>query len=201
MKRSENSGVKIENIVASGSVAEAIDLEYISNKITDCVLDTRRFPGAVYHMQNPKSAALIFESGRIVITGVRRPEDTEAALQKLLNTLKSAKITCYDNPQVSVKNIVCSYNLGNPCNLNRIMIVLMDSENLEYEPEVFPGLVCRISDPKIVFLLFSSGKIIITGGTNMDDVEKGVEILKKNSVLPTTKIKKFYKSHDQLCVI
>ncbi len=100
-------------------------------------------------------------------------------LQKLLNTLKSAQITCHDNPQVAVKNIVCSYNLGNPCNLNRIMVVLMDTENIEYEPEVFPGLVCRISDPKIVFLLFSSGKIIITVGTNMDDVEKGVEILKK----------------------
>jgi len=179
MKKSESSVLKIENIVASGSVAEAIDLEYISNNITDCVLDTRRFPGAVYHMQNPKSAALIFESGRIVITGVRRSEDMAVALQKLLNTLKSAKITCHDNPHVAVKNIVCSYNLGNPCNLNRIMIVLMDSENIEYEPEVFPGLVCRISDPKIVFLLFSSGKIIITGGTNMDDIEKGVEILKK----------------------
>lgn len=117
-----NSVVKIENIVASGSVAEAIDLEYISNKITDCVLDTRRFPGAVYHIQNPKSTALIFESGRIVITGVRRPEDMAVALQKLLNTLKNAKITCHDHPQVAVKNIVCSYNLGNP-NLNRIMIV------------------------------------------------------------------------------
>jgi transcription initiation factor TFIID TATA-box-binding protein len=59
------------------------------------------------------------------------------------------------------------------------MIGLMDSENIEYEPEVFPGLVCRISDPKLVFLLFSSGKTIITGGTNMEDVKRGVEILKK----------------------
>ena len=60
---------------------------------------------------------------------------------------------------------------------------------------------------KYPHLFFNTGKnvsvkIIITGGTNMDDVENGVKILKKkNSVLPTTKIKKFYKSHDQLCVI
>jgi len=52
------------------------------------------------------------------------------------------------------------------------MIVLMDSGNIEYEPEVFPGLFCRISDPKIVFILFSSGKISNTCETNMDDVEK-----------------------------
>lgn len=171
--------IKIENIVLSGSIAESIDLEFLSNNIPDCVLNTKRFPGAVYHMQNPKSAALIFASGRIVITGLSRPEDIPVALQNLLKELKRAKITCRDNPQVAVKNLVCSYNLGSPCNLNRIMTELMDSDTVEYEPEVFPGLVCRISDPKIVFLLFSSGKIIITGGTNMDDVRKGVEILKK----------------------
>ena len=97
-----------------GLVAEAIDLEFISNRITDCTCTTRHFPGAVYHMQNPKSAALIFSSGRIVITGVRRSEDVAVALQKLLNTLKDAgKTTSHDNPQVEVKNIVCSYNLGN----------------------------------------------------------------------------------------
>jgi transcription initiation factor TFIID TATA-box-binding protein len=179
MTESGPDSLKIENIVVSGSIADAIDLELISDKIPGCVLNKKRFPGAVYHMQNPKSAALIFASGRIVITGLVTPEDIPVALQNLLNKLKKAKIPCQDNPQVAIKNIVCSYNLGSPCNLNRIMIGLMDSENIEYEPEVFPGLVCRITDPKVVFLLFSSGKTIITGGTNMDDVKRGVEILKK----------------------
>lgn len=176
---SEPDSLKIENIVVSGSIAESIDLELISKKITGCVLNTKKFPGAVYHMQNPKSAALIFASGRIVITGLVIPDDIPVALQNLLKNLKRAKIPCQDSPQVTVKNIVCSYNLGHPCSLNRIMIALMDSENIEYEPEVFPGLVCRITDPKVVFLLFSSGKTIITGGTNMKDVERGVEMLKK----------------------
>ena len=179
MTESEPYSIKIENIVVSGSIADSIDLELISDKITGCVLNKKRFPGAVYHMQNPKSAALIFASGRIVITGLVIPDDIPVALQNLLKNLKKAKIPCQDSPQVAIKNIVCSYNLGSPCSLNRIMISLMDSENIEYEPEVFPGLVCRISDPKIVFLLFSSGKTIITGGTNMDDVKRGVEILKK----------------------
>jgi len=55
----------------------------------------------------------------------------------------------------------------------------MDLESVGYEPEVFPGLVCRISDPTIVFLLFSSGKIIITGGKNMEDVKAGQTILQE----------------------
>jgi len=184
MTGSESGSLKIENVVVSGSIAKSFDLELLSDKISGCVLNTKRFPGAVYHMQNPKSVALIFASGRIVITGLVTPEDIPGALQNLLNQLKSAGTACLDKPQVAVKNMVCSYNLGTPCNLNRIMIELMDSEHVEYEPEVFPGLVCRISDPKVVFLLFASGKIIITGGTNIDDVKKGVEILKKKLKYP-----------------
>jgi hypothetical protein len=60
MKKNENGSLKIKNIVASGSVADAIDLEFISNNITNRSFTKRKYPGAVYHMQNLKSAALIF---------------------------------------------------------------------------------------------------------------------------------------------
>jgi len=185
MNENENSSLKIENIVAAGSIANSIDLELISNSINNCTYSKKKFPGAVYRMQNPKSAALIFSSGKMVLTGCYEPEDIAVALQNLLNDLKNSEIICLDNPQVEVKNIVCSYNLGNPCNLTRIMIALLDHERIQYEPEVFPGLVWRISDPKIVFLLFASGKVIITGGTNMNDVKRGVDILKEKLGLLT----------------
>lgn len=61
---------------------------------------------------------------------------------------------------------------------SRITMALMDHKRVEYEPEAFPGLVCCISDPKIVLLLFSSGKIIIPGGKTMNDVKAGLDILR-----------------------
>jgi transcription initiation factor TFIID TATA-box-binding protein len=76
---------------------------------------------------------------------------------------KNKMRTCQNKPQLAVKNMVCSYNLGSPCNLTRIMIELMDSENIEYEPEVFPGLVCRITDPKVVFLLSHRERPLLPG--------------------------------------
>jgi transcription initiation factor TFIID TATA-box-binding protein len=60
-------------------------------------------------------------------------------------------------------------DIGKYINLNKVVITL-NLENIEYEPEQFPGLVYRIRDPKIVALLFSSGKIILTGGKNMEDI-------------------------------
>jgi TATA-box binding protein (TBP) (component of TFIID and TFIIIB) len=59
-------------------------------------------------MQYPESAALILESGRVVLTSLHRPEGTPAALQNLLNNLKKARTTCPDKPKVTTTNIVCS---------------------------------------------------------------------------------------------
>jgi transcription initiation factor TFIID TATA-box-binding protein len=177
MKKSGNTSLKIENIVAAGTIADAIDLEFIANNIKDCTFTKKKFPGAVYHMQDPKSAALIFASGRVVLTGLHRADDIEIALHNLTKKFRDAGITCIDNANCAVTNIVCTYNIGFPLNLVRIVASLMDHERVEYEPEAFPGLVCRISEPKVVFLLFSSGKIVITGGKNMDDVRTGLNVL------------------------
>ncbi|MBO5431976.1 TATA-box-binding protein, partial [Methanocorpusculum sp.] len=66
--------------------------------------------------------------------------------------------------------------IGRFINLNRV-VAKLSLEAIEYEPEQFPGLVYRIKDPKIVALLFSSGKIILTGGKNLTDVKKGLDVL------------------------
>ena len=63
--------LKIENIVASGVIADSIDLVTLSEKVKNCELNKKRFPGAVYRIENPKIAALIFSTGKIVLTGIR----------------------------------------------------------------------------------------------------------------------------------
>jgi len=72
--------------------------------------------------------------------------------------------------------MVCSYDLARYINLNKLVVTL-NLENIEYEPEQFPGLVYRIKEPRIVVLIFSSGKLILTGGRNMEDIKKGLDIL------------------------
>jgi len=51
-------------------------------------------------------------------------------------------------------------------------------ENIEYEPEQFPGLVYRIKQPKVVVLIFGSGKLVITGGKSPVECEEGVRIVR-----------------------
>jgi transcription initiation factor TFIID TATA-box-binding protein len=170
--------LKIENIVASGTIAESIDLVDFSEKTENCELNKKRFPGAVFHITDPKSACLIFSSGKIVITGVHNEKALADVLVIVIRALKDAGIVPLKEPRVAVTNIVCSYNLGRYINLNKLTVTL-NLESVEYEPEQFPGLVFRIKEPKIVVLIFSSGKIILTGGKNLNDVKNGLDVLEK----------------------
>jgi transcription initiation factor TFIID TATA-box-binding protein len=178
MEEKRYESLKIENIVASGVIADSIDLAAVSQAIPACELNTKRFPGAVYRIANPKIASLIFSSGKVVLTGIRDKQALADGLGIITNSLREAGVACYDEPRVAITNIVCSYDIGKYINLNKVVITL-NLENIEYEPEQFPGLVYRIKDPKIVALLFSSGKIILTGGKNLEDIKRGLDFLEQ----------------------
>jgi transcription initiation factor TFIID TATA-box-binding protein len=77
-------------------------------------------------------------------------------------------------PEITVQNIVASANLEQKLNLNAIAISL-GLERVEYEPEQFPGLVYRLEQPKVVLLIFGSGKLVCTGARKPQDVEAAVE--------------------------
>ena len=170
--------LKIENIVASGVIADSIDLVELSEKVKNCELNKKRFPGAVYRIADPKMASLIFSSGKIVLTGGRSIKSVMDGLAVITTSLHQAGIETLKEPKVAITNMVCSYDLGKYINLNKVVVTL-NVENIEYEPEQFPGLVYRIKDPKIVVLIFSSGKLILTGGKNLEDIKKGLETLEK----------------------
>jgi transcription initiation factor TFIID TATA-box-binding protein len=178
MDDSKYESLKIENIVASGAIADSIDLTEISQKIPNCELNTKRFPGAVFRIDDPKIASLIFSSGKVVLTGIRDKNALDEGLKLIIGAMQGAGVQTYDEPRVAITNIVCSYDIGKYINLNKVVITL-NLENIEYEPEQFPGLVYRIKDPKIVALLFSSGKIILTGGKNLDDIKRGLAFLEQ----------------------
>jgi transcription initiation factor TFIID TATA-box-binding protein len=81
-----------------------------------------------------------------------------------------------DDPEITVQNIVTSADLGRNLNLNAIAIGL-GLENIEYEPEQFPGLVYRLEEPSVVALLFGSGKLVITGGKEPADAREAVDVI------------------------
>ncbi len=168
--------IKIENVVANARITESLDLEYVESQLEAAMFTKKKFPGLVYRTKEPKSAFLIFRSGKVVCTGAKTKEGVRVVMDKLSTDLRGIGIEVEEHPEFKVQNIVASADLGKELNLGAIVMGL-ELEGMEYEPEVFPGLVYRITDPKSAILIFSSGKLVITGGKTLDDCEKSVEIL------------------------
>ena len=168
--------ISIENVVASTGIGQELDLQSVAMDLEGADYDPEQFPGLVYRTQSPKSAALIFRSGKIVCTGANSTEAVHESLDIVFDKLRDLQIPVDDEPDVTVQNIVTSADLGTDLNLNAIAIGL-GLENIEYEPEQFPGLVYRLDDPDVVALLFGSGKLVITGGKEPSDAEAAVDVI------------------------
>ena len=125
-------------------------------------------------MQNPKIAALVFGSGKVVLTGAKSIESLSEGLEILGNLLRDLNIDIPQELTYKIQNIVTSADLGSGINLNKIAVGF-NLDRIEYEPEQFPGLVYRLENPKVVVLLFGSGKLIITGGKEPEDAKKAVQ--------------------------
>ena len=166
--------IEIQNVVASTGIGQELDLEALATDLPGADFNPDNFPGLVYRTQEPKAAALIFRSGKIVCTGAKSINDVHEALDIIFDKLRDLGIPIEDAPAVTVQNIVSSADLGHSLNLNALAIGL-GLEDVEYEPEQFPGLVYRMDDPEVVILLFGSGKIVITGGKKPEDATAGVE--------------------------
>ncbi len=168
--------IKIENVVASTSLNIRIALDKIVAKIENVEYEPDQFPGLVMRIKEPKAAALIFSSGKIVCTGAKSPKDAKFAISRIVKKIAKAGMRVPRNYKVQLENIVASAKLETEINLDKIAFSM---ENTEYEPEQFPGLVYRMDDPKVTFLLFGSGKIICTGGRRIEDVKRAVEKINK----------------------
>ena len=163
---------KIENVVATVvmEITEKIDLTKIARKFEDVEYNPERFPGLVMRITDPKATFLIFSTGKMVITGLRRADEASPGVKKIIKSIKSAGINV-SNPEITIQNIVASGDLHTFIDLNKAAIIM---ENAMYEPEVFPGLIYRMADPKTVFLIFSTGKVVCTGAKNKESVKEAI---------------------------
>ena len=166
--------MNIENVVASTSLGQELDLNKIEESLDGAEYNPQQFPGLVYRLKEPKTATLLFRSGKVVCTGAKSLSDVIVAVGKVKEDLKKADIYIAIEPKVEVQNIVASSDLGQEINLNTVAITL-GLEKVEYEPEQFPGLVYRLDDPKVVVLLFGSGKMVRTGAKVPEDVVRAVD--------------------------
>jgi len=166
--------VKIENVVASARLGDKINLNVIARKIPKTEYEPKQFPGLIFRIERPQATALIFKTGKIVCTGAKSEDDAVEAVRAVIRKLQAKKIKLGDSPIIDIKNIVSTINLQRRIRLERSARTLV---KCMYEPEQFPGLIYRMEEPKAVFLIFSTGKMVCTGIRRMSEIYRATHLL------------------------
>lgn len=161
---------EIQNIVLSVTYEDTeFDLERLAGLLEGARYDPEVFPGIAYKSIDPTASFLIFASGKMNCVGAKSMEGAKRAIEKLTKNLRDSGVKIDKEPQVKVQNMVASFDFGREFDLETIA---RNFRNTEYEPEVFPGLVFRLDDPKVVVLLFVSGKGVCAGAKSEADIEE-----------------------------
>jgi len=168
--------IDIQNIVATSTLAEKLDLDVIAKSLDKVEYEPEQFPGLVYRLKKPKTTILLFRSGKANCTGAKTTDEVEDAFNLVLRELKNIGINVVEKPDIIIQNIVAISDLGVEFNLNEVAVGL-GLDKVEYEPEQFPGLVYKFNNPSVAFLILGSGKIVCAGAKKIDDLSKAVDRL------------------------
>jgi transcription initiation factor TFIID TATA-box-binding protein len=163
--------IKIENVVASATLNQKVDLNAVVKGYPGVEYRPEQFPGLVFRLKRPKTATLIFNSGKMVCTGAKSEKESRRAVMKVIKELKKGGIIIISKPELKIQNIVASASLSGMIDLEKAVSTLGKTM---YEPEQFPGLIYRMDEPKVVILLFASGKLVCTGAKKEQDVYDAV---------------------------
>ena len=163
--------MRLTNLVASGDLCQPLDLERLRELGDRYRYDTTRYHGGYVLLSRCK--ATVYRSGKYIFTGLKDPEHVVETWTEFIDLL-APYIDTNRAQAPAIRNMVLLEDLGRPIDLERVCLAARD--RAEYEPEQFPGLVYTLQKGKA--LLFSTGKVIITGVTSWGEAEAALAQLR-----------------------
>lgn len=161
--------IKIVNVVGSGSLGVELNLERVAADICSIAeYDPDNYPGMYIRFEEDAPLITLYRTGKYIVTGADSVEEAQRVRKRFLSLLnENGMIPNPDDEWFRIQNLVCTAELEESLNLNALTIGL-GLEETEYEPEQFPGLIYRPPDVNSVVLLFASGRVVITGSSDLD---------------------------------
>lgn len=183
---------RLQNVVATFKMGCLLDLKTLAQHARNCEYNPKRFAAAIVRIRDPKTTCLIFSNGNCVVTGAKGLDDAKLAARKFVRIVQKLgyQPTFSD---FSLRNIVAS-----AAALPQIPAQKGDSRGgivrqrefirldgfahqhhrfASYNPEIFAGCVYKLMKPVICLLIFSNGKLVITGAKNLEDIDEAYRLI------------------------
>ena len=179
--------VKVTNVVASATLSSSIDINAVVVAYPFAEYRPERFPGVVLRLQQPKSVILLFHTGKLVCTGATSTEQAHKAIQYIVQQLQRNGIINQHDVSITIQNVVATGSVGGKVDLEKAAFLL---ERTLYEPEQFPGLIYRMEAPRVVMLIYVTGRIVCVGAKKEQEIHDALHQLshqlQHNALIQTT---------------
>jgi len=123
-------------------------------------------------LREPRSTALLFANGKMIVTCEKEKLCLEAA-GKYVAIICKIGFTQAGFYDYRIQNMTATLDVGFPIRLEGLFYA--HAAHSTYEPELFPGLVYRMDDPKVVLFIFVSGKVVLTGAKTTEALYNAAE--------------------------
>lgn len=166
------SDSNIHNIVSIVDLCCDLDLKTIAFKARNAKYNPKCFQVVIMKLREPKSTALVFNNGKLVVVGAKNEELSKTAAKKFAMIIKQIGFNEIKFKNFTIHNIVASYDVKFSIKLDKLYVDFR--KNCSYEPLLFPGLTFYMHDPNITILIFASGKIVLTGAKKKDNINRAI---------------------------
>ena len=160
---------EIVNLVATGDLRQSVSLLEVA-KMCYTIYDQEIYGGRVAYLKTPgmHGKTSVFPSGKLISVGTRSPEEAQSDLEYTADCLFRHGLIHEIKVSAQIRNIVAMITVENPPSLEE----MSETIGAMYEPEQFPGAILRSEETNATFLIFQSGKIIISGTSSLKNLEK-----------------------------
>jgi len=169
---------KIVNRVAVGNLGSNLDLFNIAVALPNVEYEPEQFPGAIMRLKEPKMTITLFKNGKINCAGAAKDSDIPKGIVNVSKILHDIlpEVKIVKDPEYKIVNIVANAYIDRQIDLFDLAVEI---DNVEYEPEQFPGAIVRLYNPKISLLLFKNGKLICAGARSEEEVQDSLKKIDK----------------------
>ncbi len=173
--------IHMQNVVATFNLGvDHLDLSKLACSTSFVEYNPKKFAAATARIRFPRTTALIFASGNMVCTGAKDEIRARLAGWKYVYILRKNGFKV-NFCNFRIQNLVASLNVGNLLKLEELSVAYGACAG--YEPDLFPGLILRIESPKVVYLCFRSGRIVITGARSRDVINSSFKDVYRDILL------------------
>jgi transcription initiation factor TFIID TATA-box-binding protein len=177
-EKTSDRSMNVSNIIGITKIADKIDLKKLYVVLYNSSFEPEQFSGLVFRSEEPPGTLTIFSTGKVICSGAKGRGDVETIISNFVEKLKFQEIPVIDEPEIQIKNMVFTKTLGSKINLAKVALSF-GLQNVDYEPEDFPGLVYKEEEPPATFMLFESGMLICTGSDSLEKAELAYSKLEK----------------------